>query len=62
MFGTFRYNETTKDHEHIKLSNADGVDARGYTLVACDFCRARKVSGIDRCWSWRTGPTCVDSS
>jgi hypothetical protein len=43
MFGTFRYSKTTKDYEHVELSNDDNVDARGYTLLACDSCRARKV-------------------
>ncbi|EHK97213.1 hypothetical protein M7I_7023 [Glarea lozoyensis 74030] len=42
MFGTFRYNKTTKDLEHIQLSSDDIVDARGHTLVACDQCRAQK--------------------
>jgi len=49
MFGTFRYNKTTKNLEHIQLSNDDNVDARGNTLVACDPCRAQKVSRLDGC-------------
>ncbi|EPE25382.1 Zn2/Cys6 DNA-binding protein [Glarea lozoyensis ATCC 20868] len=55
MFGTFRYNKTTKDLEHIQLSSDDIVDARGHTLVACDQCRAQKLkcngdrNTCDRC-------------
>lgn len=44
MFGTFRYNKQTKNHEHVEISTANGVEARGYTSVACDYCRFRKVS------------------
>lgn len=48
MFGTFRYSKTTKNLEYIQLSNDDNIDARGYTLVACDPCRASKVSRLSR--------------
>ena len=51
MFGIFRYSNTTNDYEHVELSNDDDVDARGHTLVACDLCRARKVSSMTRYWS-----------
>lgn len=34
MFGTLKYNNVTKDHEHIALSRPDGVEARGYTAQA----------------------------
>jgi hypothetical protein len=44
MFGTFRYNRNTNDHEHIEISRADGLEARGFTRVACKSCRDRKVS------------------
>lgn len=44
MFGTFRYNRNTNDHEHVEISRADGVEARGFTRVACNSCRDRKVS------------------
>lgn len=44
MFGTFRYNKITKDHEHVQLVSPDGTEARAYAAVACDCCRARKVS------------------
>lgn len=44
MFGAFRLNETTRDLEHVNLVPGSGLDARGYTLMACDPCRARKVS------------------
>ena len=44
MFGALRYDDTTNDHEHIKLSGPSGAEARGYTLLACESCRARKVS------------------
>ncbi|KAJ6131752.1 hypothetical protein N7471_006967 [Penicillium samsonianum] len=55
MFGTFRYNKQTKNHEHVEISTANGVEARGYTSVACDYCRFRKLKcsgekgGCDRC-------------
>ncbi|KAI5925563.1 hypothetical protein F4810DRAFT_708512 [Camillea tinctor] len=55
MFGTIRYNNSTKDYEHIELSKADGVEARGYTSLACSACRSRKLkcsgehNGCDRC-------------
>lgn len=52
MFGTFRYNKTTRNLDHIQLSNDDNVDARGHTLVACDPCRAQKVSISSRCY-WK---------
>ncbi|PLN80599.1 hypothetical protein BDW42DRAFT_201160 [Aspergillus taichungensis] len=58
MFGTIRYNKDTKDYEHLNLSTQPpGQDARGYTLVACDRCRTRKLKctgeeeGCDRCRS-----------
>lgn len=44
MFGTLRYDNITNDHEHVKLSGPSGTQARGYTSVACESCRARKVS------------------
>ncbi|CAI7639581.1 unnamed protein product [Penicillium bialowiezense] len=43
MFGTFRYNRNTNDHEHIEISRADGVEARGFTRIACNSCRERKL-------------------
>ncbi|KAJ5326207.1 uncharacterized protein N7506_009309 [Penicillium brevicompactum] len=43
MFGTFRYNRNTNDHEHVEISRADGVEARGFTRVACNSCRDRKL-------------------
>ncbi|CAI7600602.1 unnamed protein product [Penicillium glandicola] len=55
MFGTFRYNKDTKNHDHVEISTANGVEARGYTSIACDFCRSRKLKcsgekgGCDRC-------------
>ncbi|PKY07674.1 hypothetical protein P168DRAFT_99664 [Aspergillus campestris IBT 28561] len=56
MFGTIRYNKDTKDYEHFNLSTQPpGQDARGYTLVACDRCRTRKLKctgeegGCGRC-------------
>ncbi len=47
MFGTFRYNKDTESYDHVKLSAANGVEARGYTAMACDSCRARKVRNVD---------------
>ncbi|KUI72653.1 hypothetical protein VM1G_08242 [Cytospora mali] len=55
MFGTFRYNDSMNEAEYVELSPNSGVDARGYTLVACNLCRARKLkcsgdrNGCDRC-------------
>lgn len=55
MFGTFRYNNTLKEAEYVELSRESGVDARGYTLLACALCRARKLKcsgergGCSRC-------------
>jgi hypothetical protein len=49
MFGTIRYSKTAKLYKHVELSNNDNVDARGYTLVACDSYRSRKVSSIAQC-------------
>ena len=46
MFGTFRYNQETNDHEHVEILRADGQEARGYTRMACKSCRARKVSSV----------------
>jgi len=46
MFGTFRYNQKTNDHEHVEISRADGQEARGYTKMACKSCRAQKVSSV----------------
>ncbi|KAK9774989.1 putative Zn(2)-C6 fungal-type domain-containing protein [Seiridium cardinale] len=43
MFGAFRVNASNKDNEFVDLSTVSGVDARGYTLVACDSCRSRKL-------------------
>lgn len=44
MFGAFRFNETTRNLEHVGLSSEAGLDARGYTSMACVPCRVRKVS------------------
>lgn len=44
MFGTFRYNKTTDEYEHVEISSEDSVDARGYAIAACDPCRSRKAS------------------
>ncbi|KAG6366024.1 hypothetical protein INS49_000200 [Diaporthe citri] len=55
MFGTFRYNNSLKEAEYVELSRESGVDARGYTLLACTLCRARKLKcsgergGCSRC-------------
>lgn len=39
-----RLNKQTSHYDHVSLSTAGrGQDARGYTLVACDICRSRKV-------------------
>ncbi|KAK3315924.1 hypothetical protein B0H66DRAFT_640848 [Apodospora peruviana] len=68
MFGALRWNEATKDHEHIKLSSDDSVDARGYTLVACDQCRIRKLkcngdrNGCSRCLAATPSTVCVYST
>ncbi|KAM5434829.1 hypothetical protein McanMca71_002382 [Microsporum canis] len=45
MFGTIRYDKDTNSREHVELQRASGFEARGYTPVACDRCRSRKVSG-----------------
>lgn len=45
MFSSFRFGEASKrDSKHIQPSSSNRVNTRGYTLVACDLCRARKVS------------------
>lgn len=46
MFGTLRYNDITKKHEHVELVSPSGIEARGYTAVACHPCRARKVNVV----------------
>ncbi|KAI1756774.1 hypothetical protein F4782DRAFT_484072 [Xylaria castorea] len=55
MFGTLRYNSVTKGHEHVELTGPSGVEARGYTMRACETCRSRKLKcsgdndGCERC-------------
>ncbi|KOC07354.1 hypothetical protein AFLA70_220g001901 [Aspergillus flavus AF70] len=55
MFGTIRYDKNTDSREHVELQRADGVEARGYTPIACDRCRSRKLKcsgdkdGCGRC-------------
>ncbi|KAI3320943.1 hypothetical protein HD806DRAFT_504056 [Xylariaceae sp. AK1471] len=55
MFGTIRYNNVTQGHEHVQLTGPSGVEARGYTMRACDPCRSRKLKcsgekdGCERC-------------
>ncbi|KAM0809937.1 putative Zn2/Cys6 DNA-binding protein [Seiridium cardinale] len=47
MFGTLKYNNVTKDHEHIALSRPDGVEARGYTAQAAKC--TGELDGCQRC-------------
>ncbi|RAL15290.1 Zn(II)2Cys6 transcription factor domain-containing protein [Aspergillus homomorphus CBS 101889] len=55
MFGTIRYDKNTDSREHVELQRADGIEARGYTPIACDRCRSRKLKcsgdkgGCGRC-------------
>ncbi|OQD80311.1 hypothetical protein PENANT_c037G07215 [Penicillium antarcticum] len=55
MFGTIRYDKDTDSREHVELQRADGIEARGYTPIACDRCRSRKLKcsgdkdGCGRC-------------
>lgn len=50
MFGVLRWDQTTRNHEHAELSSEKGSDARGYVLMACDRCRARKVCNYPIHW------------
>lgn len=52
MFGTYRFNHETNEQEHVTLSRADGMEARGYTRTACQWCRAQKVITM-----WRRAQT-----
>ncbi|GAW15905.1 hypothetical protein ANO14919_053270 [Xylariales sp. No.14919] len=64
MFGIFKFNEDTRNHECIRLSDAsvstDGIDTRTYSRTACDFCRLKKLrcsgekKSCDRCQATST--------
>ncbi|EFR00427.1 hypothetical protein MGYG_03431 [Nannizzia gypsea CBS 118893] len=55
MFGTIRYDKDTNSREHVELQRASGLEARGYTPIACDRCRSRKLKcsgekdGCEKC-------------